>query len=151
MALIIIEHEDPSLMCIHERLCDKLYEVDQIFIPIPMPKIIFLPESIPLLNNDENGIAARQLNIIDFRKAKQILDAKLNVILEGTFTKTMNKNLDYLAENEICTRISLAPNHPKKIINLNPVDDMMDVYTLSEEEIIQNILDMIVHKHKKQA
>lgn len=148
MRIIIIEHEDPSLMCIHEKICDQLYEEDLIYIPIPLPKIIQLPQDIIFNELEQSGISARNINIIDIKNAKRVLDAGVNVIIEGTFNKTINENINALVENHDCKRISIAINHPQKIINLSPVDDMVDVFSLKNEEIIQQVLSLITEKHK---
>lgn len=148
MRIIIIEHEDPSLMCIHEKICDQLYEEDLIYVPIPLPKIIQLPQDIIFNEIEQSGISARNINIIDIKNAKRILDAGVNVIIEGTFNKAINENINALADNHDCKRISLAINHPQKIINLSPVDDMVDVFSLKNEEIIQQVLSLITEKHK---
>ncbi|MEE2770200.1 MAG: hypothetical protein VX835_03875 [Pseudomonadota bacterium] len=148
MRIIIIEHEDPSLMCIHEKICDQLYEEDLIYVPIPLPKIIQLPQDIIFNEIEQSGISARNINIIDIKNAKRVLDAGVNVIIEGTFNKAINENINALADNHDCKRISLAINHPQKIINLSPVDDMVDVFSLKNEEIIQQVLSLITEKHK---
>lgn len=150
MSIIIIEHEDPNLMCIHEKICDQLYEEDLIYIPIPLPKIIQLPQDIIFTELDQNGIAARAINIIDIKNTKRILNAGLNVIIEGTFTETINKNINALAKTYPCRRISLAANHAQAIINLSPVDDMIDTLSQSNDEIIQHILSLITKTHKNQ-
>lgn len=150
MSIIIIEHEDPSLMCIHEKICDQLYEEDLIYIPIPLPKVIQLPQDIIFTELEQNGIPARSINIIDLKNAQRVLDAGLNVIIEGTFTESINKSLQTLTNKYPCKSISIAINHPQKTINLSPVDDMIDVFSMKNDEIIQRILALITDKHKNQ-
>ena len=150
MSIIIIEHEDPNLMCIHEKICDQLYEEDLIYIPIPLPKVIQLPQDIVFTELEQSGIPARSINIMDIKNAKRILSAGLNVIIEGTFTETISNNINALAKNRPCKRISLATNHPKAIINLSPVDDMIDVFSLTSEEVIQQVFSLITNTHKNQ-
>ena len=150
MSIIIIEHEDPNLMCIHEKICDQLYEEDLIYIPIPLPKIIQLPQDIIFTELEQSGIPARSINILDIKNAKRILSAGLNVIIEGTFTATINKNINALAKNHPCKRISIAINHPQKVINLSPVDEMIDVISLSHDEVIQHVFSLITDTHKNQ-
>ena len=150
MSIIIIEHEDPNLMCIHEKICDQLYEEDLIYIPIPLPKIIQLPQDMIFTELEHSGIPARAINIIDIKNAKRVLEAGLNVIIEGTFTAAINKNIHTLANTYPCKRISIATNHPQTIINLSPVDAMIDVFSLNNEEIMQQILSLITNTYKKQ-
>ena len=150
MSIIIIEHEDPSLMCIHEKICDQLYEEDLIYIPIPLPKMIQLPQDIIFTELEQNGIPARSINIIDLKNAQRVLDAGLNVIIEGTFTESINNSLQKLTDQHPTKRISIAINHPQKVIHLSPVDDMIDVFSLKHDEIIQRVLSLITDKHKNQ-
>ncbi|NDB03875.1 MAG: hypothetical protein EBY38_09480, partial [Flavobacteriaceae bacterium] len=89
-------------------------------------------------------------NIIDLKNAQRVLDAGLNVIIEGTFTESINKSLQTLANKYPCKSISIAINHPQKIINLSPVDDMIDVFSMKNDEIIQRVLSIITDKHKNQ-
>lgn len=150
MSIIIIEHEDPSLMCIHEKICDQLYEEDMIYIPIPLPKMVQLPDDIIFTELDHNSIPARAINIIDIKNAERVLNAGLSVIIEGTFSPIINKNINEFSKAYPTKRISIAVNHPNKIINLSPVDDVIDVFSMSNDEIIQRILSLITDKHKNQ-
>ncbi len=148
MRIIIIEHDDSSLMCVHEKVCDRLYESDQIFIPIPMPKIIPTPIHISQLAPESLDIPARAINIIDLNKAKQLLHAGLNIILEGTLTDTMHKNLEVLFKGDDCQHITLAPNNPQTIIRLSSLNETIDVNRIQNSDIVDAIVAMI---HEKTA
>lgn len=145
MSLIIIEHEDPNLVCIHQYLCDKLYEHDHIYVPLPMPKLNQVTLPFDNLNNQH---FAKPINLLDIKQAKKLMQCGVNVILEGTVSTAINKQLQDF-DNNHTRRISIAVNHPQTIIHLSPVDEMIDIHALNPEEITEKLIAIILSNTKK--
>jgi hypothetical protein len=145
MSMIIIEHEDPNLVCINQHLCDKLFEHDQIYVPLPIPKLNHAMLPFDHLNQKPH---AKPINLLDIKEAKKLIQSGMNVILEGTVSKAINKQLQFFDDNHT-RRISLAVNHPQTIIHLSPIDEMIDVHALNLDEITDKLIKIILSSTKK--